>query len=266
MTETKSLPRTQFLGSCFHQLTLAETTAYLQTADRSSPFSYIVTPNVDHIIRLNDDDARDLRAAYEACVLSLCDSRILRTMARLAGVELPLVPGSDLTKAMFRAVLDRGDRIGVIGMNQSGMEKLRALYPDLVIDHIEPPFGFLENREEVDRIVAFVESEPRRFYFFAVGSPRSEIVARMLAERGRSTRTGDMLRCLVTIHNWRDQACTARYAVAAPRMAVPTAGRTPKIGFALPASWPQDICNLLALAPKKSAGLAKQIPTEAPHQ
>ena len=58
------------------------------------PFGYIVTPNVDHVVR-NWRDGGQLIEIYDDADLSLCDSRIVGLIGKLCGVKLPVVTGSD---------------------------------------------------------------------------------------------------------------------------------------------------------------------------
>ena len=92
--------RIEFLGVEFDQLTEQQVLDRLRSVTADTPFGYIVTPNVDHIVRL-DREAADpvIDAAYARAELCVCDSRVLALLARLRGVSLPVVTGSDLTAA-----------------------------------------------------------------------------------------------------------------------------------------------------------------------
>jgi len=48
----------------------------------------------------------------------------------------------------------------------------------------DPPFGFIDDPAAVAACLDFLESHPARYVFLAVGSPRSELLARMACERG----------------------------------------------------------------------------------
>ncbi|MGE0596597.1 MAG: WecB/TagA/CpsF family glycosyltransferase, partial [Hyphomonadaceae bacterium] len=76
-------------------------------------FSYVVTPNVDHIVKLADDPAR--AALYDQAWLRLNDSRVLASLAERAGLKLPAAPGSDLAEGLFDRVIDRREPITIIG-------------------------------------------------------------------------------------------------------------------------------------------------------
>ena len=85
--------RIQFLDWTFDGLTFEQVGGRLQSVSNASPYRYIVTPNVDVVVRAHREP--ELRANFENADLCICDSRILRLLARVSRIRLPLVPGSD---------------------------------------------------------------------------------------------------------------------------------------------------------------------------
>ncbi|MBP2293372.1 WecB/TagA/CpsF family glycosyltransferase [Azospirillum rugosum] len=155
-----------------------------------SPFDYVVTPNVDHVVRLNHAD-RSTRPLYDRAILSLCDSRVLHRLCRLHPDRVSaIVTGSDLTEAMFERIIDPTDRICVIGCRAQAIEAIRKRYGLHNLYHYDPPMGFASSEAEIRRCLDFVEQNPARFVFLAVGSPRQELLAWRLAEEGRATGLG----------------------------------------------------------------------------
>src|SRR3569833_1317502 len=77
-------------------------------------FGYVVTPNVDHLIRYHEDAT--FRAHYRAAEYILMDSRFAaRLMYLLKGVRLPICTGSDLTAHLLGEGIQPNDRIVMIG-------------------------------------------------------------------------------------------------------------------------------------------------------
>jgi len=142
----------------------------------------VVTPNVDHIVRLHRAEgaaAAVLWAAYRDASLCLCDSRIVARLAKLRGVVLPVVPGSDLTARLFERLLP-GDRIAVIGGDAATVGELAALKPGLdIVQHI-PPMGLARNAAALDAAADFAVAARARFVFLAVGSPQQELLAQRI--------------------------------------------------------------------------------------
>ncbi len=147
-------------------------------------YGYVVTPNVDHLIRLHDDPV--FRALYEQARYVLLDSRFLAQLLRLTrGVQLPVCPGSDLTQQLFERVITPGDRLVIIGGEQQQIAQLVQRYGLGNVAHCNPPRRFIEDPAAVDACLQFVEAHsPFRFCLLAVGSPQQEILAQRLQARG----------------------------------------------------------------------------------
>ena len=177
--------RKEFLGVDFDMLTLNGLLDRLARVAPDSAYSYIVTPNVDHIVRLtaigNDGRDADVRAAYDRASLCVCDSRVLARLARSCGIDLPVVPGSDLTARLFDDVIAPGDRIAVVGGGEGVLGDVRRLYPSVDIRHHLPPMGLRHDDAALGRAVDFVVESRARFTFLAVGSPQQELLAHRIA-------------------------------------------------------------------------------------
>ncbi len=140
------------------------------------PYSFVVTPNVDHLVQLEHDE--QLRDAYAKARWRLCDSRILLSLLSRLGVHLDeAIPGSDLTLDLLKWADTECLRVVLIGSVDSEAEKLRALYPGIVLYHYNPPMGFIKKPEEVQRCLQFVLENPSELVLYAVGTPRGEVLA-----------------------------------------------------------------------------------------
>lgn len=174
----------EFLGVDFQPLTMDEMLQRLAQVTAREPYSYIVTPNVDHIVRLEGErDDKRVRAAYDAAALRLCDSRVLALLARTGGLRLPVVPGSELTARLLRDVVRAGDVIAIVGADAALVERLRTLWPDVRFRHHEPPMGMRRDEAAMARAAAFVADAGARFAFLAVGSPQQELLAHRILAR-----------------------------------------------------------------------------------
>ncbi|MGF7153879.1 WecB/TagA/CpsF family glycosyltransferase [Novosphingobium gossypii] len=152
----------------------------------SAPFSYIVTPNVDHVVRLLRRRS-DLWPAYRDAWMTLCDSRILARLARGEGRELPVVTGSDLTLRLFEQRIAPDDAVAILGGSEATVARISAMYGLRNVSHYNPPMGFIKDPREVARAVRFLVDAGARYSFLAVGSPQQEIIARRVA-RARGSR------------------------------------------------------------------------------
>ena len=179
-----------FLGLRFDLIDEAQALAAVRDLAGGDRFTYIVTPNVDHVVRLDRRrDDRRLWATYENAALCLCDSRILRALAALSGLKLDLVTGSDLTARLLGSPGEVRDA-AVIGGDENLLQSLRALYPALTWHWHAPPHGVLNNPAAQQEIAGFVEGCPARLFFFAIGAPQSELVCALAAERDKARGVG----------------------------------------------------------------------------
>lgn len=167
--------RVNFVDVQFDRLGLGEVLGRLASARPDSAYAYIVTPNVDHVVRIHREP--DLGAAYDGADLCLCDSRVLRFLARLSGIRLPLVAGSDLTSRLFEGVIEAGDRVAVIGGSASSLDRLNAKYPDIDFVHHQPAMNLRHDAAARRAAAAFAAASNARFTFVAVGSPQQEMIA-----------------------------------------------------------------------------------------
>jgi exopolysaccharide biosynthesis WecB/TagA/CpsF family protein len=147
-------------------------------------FGYVVTPNVDHLIRYYEDPT--FRAQYRAADFILMDSRFAARLVRLLkGVRLPVCTGSDLTAQLLAKVIQPNDRIVMIGGSDEQAQQICAKYGLANLQHHNPPMGFIKDPAAVEDCLKFIESvSPFRFCFLAVGSPQQETIAQALRARG----------------------------------------------------------------------------------
>jgi exopolysaccharide biosynthesis WecB/TagA/CpsF family protein len=158
-----------------------------EASDQS--YSYIVTPNVNHVVRLEHDN--DLKRAYAMASLRICDSKVLYPMLRWLGLNIKeTIPGSTLTEDLIHLGNDLGWTVTVIGCEAEEIEALRSLFPALTFHHHNPPMGFIDNPDEVTACVDFVISHPAHLVVLSVGCPRQEILALKIYEAGQATGVG----------------------------------------------------------------------------
>lgn len=173
--------RRHFLGAPFDYLSERTVVDLISQSETKTQFRYLVTPNVDHLVRLKRD--RDLYKYYERAWMSLCDSRPITGLALLRSSHLPLVTGSDLTAVLFASVVRDGDLVTLIAANEEIFHSMEAAYPRVRFRAIIPPQGVLNNRAALDACINFVVQEEARFVFIAIGSPQSEKIAYELSLR-----------------------------------------------------------------------------------
>lgn len=170
----------------FNNLSFFDAIDKVKDLSRSPNFSYVITPNIDHMSRVTVKPLdEELLSIYQNAALSLCDSRILDKLLRLKRKRIKeVVPGSTLTQYLFSDVMNQGDTILVVGVEDSDIEKLRQLYPSLTIQHINPSMGFINKPDEVESLKLRIQEINANYVFLCVGSPRQELLAAKLSKIG----------------------------------------------------------------------------------
>ncbi len=186
VTETPFI-QTEFVGVGFDQLDESTALDVCVHLARRPRFTYLVTPNVDHIIQLHavtPSALSDLSQAYKRAAYRLCDSRILQLLARWSDVDLLVVPGSDLTAGLLRDPRLAGMRIALIGADSNSLAWLADARPDVSFVQIVPPMGVATKPAAQEAIVDFVERTDADIVLFALGAPQSELLCQRIASRG----------------------------------------------------------------------------------
>lgn len=149
-------------------------------------YGFVVTPNVDHLIRCHEDPA--YHALYRAASYVLLDSRFAAHLLRVVkGLRLPVCPGSDVFPGLLEKVVSPADRLVLIGGSPQQAQVLARTYGLENLHHHNPPMGFITDPAAVRDCLEFIEdASPFRFCFLAVGAPQQELIAHQLMQRGRA--------------------------------------------------------------------------------
>ncbi|KAA0691296.1 glycosyltransferase [Halopseudomonas laoshanensis] len=153
------------------------------------PFSYIVTPNVNHIVQLEHD--QKLTEAYAMASHRICDSRVLLPILGLFGVKpVEAIPGSTLTADLMEVAAEQQWTVTVVGCEADNMALLREKYPGITFHHTYPPMGFIKDEAAIGRCLDFVVAHPGQLVVLALGCPTQEIIAARIFETGEARGVG----------------------------------------------------------------------------
>lgn len=145
-------------------------------------YGYVVTPNVDHVIKLLD--GRVEPEVYGGAALRICDSRILAHLAKLRGKTLSVYPGSDLTADLLAS--DHDLTFGVFGPDREAFGNLAARFPRRRFTFIEAPM-LTPGSPDWDAAVAAAAAAEWDVLLACVSFPKQERFAHALAGAGRRT-------------------------------------------------------------------------------
>ena len=166
-------------GLWIDNVTMAEAISLIDRLIRRRTPSYIVTPNVDHVVRVHRD-AR-FRRVYREAALSLADGMPLLWAARLLGRPLRAkVSGSDLLPRFCESAARKGHRVffmgGLPGAAELAAESLKRQYPGLqIVGTCCPPYGFEKDPEQNQRVIRTIREANADVLFVGLGSPKQEI-------------------------------------------------------------------------------------------
>jgi len=140
--------------------------------------AYVVTPNVDHIVRLKSDE--EFREIYRQASFVVPDGMPLVWASRWLGKPLPeRITGADLFPELCARAAQNERSIFLLGAAPSVcgkvIDKLRQAHPALkVAGHYSPPFGFEKCRHEMEKIVRVLKQAEPDVVFAALGTPKQE--------------------------------------------------------------------------------------------
>ncbi len=140
--------------------------------------SYVVTPNLDHIVKLEEDP--EFVQVYDGAGLVLPDGNPLIWASKFLGTPLKsLVAGSDLFPVLCAHAVSRGYRLfflgGLEGVAAKAAEVLQQQHPQIqIVGTYSPPFGFDKNATENEKIIAMINAVKPHILFVGVGAPKQE--------------------------------------------------------------------------------------------
>lgn len=149
---------------------------------------YVVTPNVDHVVKLETHSP--FREAYKAAALVLADGRPVVMASKMFGKPLPgTVPGSDLVPAIFdRFEADAVDELSVFllgaapGVAERAAAQIHARWPRVkVVASLSPSFGFEKNDAECEEVCRAVAASGADLLVVGLGAPKQELWAHKYA-------------------------------------------------------------------------------------
>lgn len=171
-------PRVELAGARIDDVTMAEAIERIEDLVARRRPEYVVTPNVDHLVKLADD--AQFRAVYEQAALVLADGMPLLWASRLLGTPLrEKVSGSDLFVAFAEVAARRRYRLFFLGGREGAAaraaEVLAARHAGLEVCGVEaPPLGFDQDPAANRRVLEQVRAARPDVLFVGLGAPKQE--------------------------------------------------------------------------------------------
>lgn len=140
--------------------------------------SYIVTPNVDHLVKLQTCKA--FQKAYKGAALVLADGMPLLWAAKFLCTPLKeKISGSDLFPRLCKLAVDQKYKLfflgGRVGAAKRAADILQSTYPEiLIVGTYCPSLGFENNEFEDKKIIQLIKNSKPDILFVGLGAPKQE--------------------------------------------------------------------------------------------
>lgn len=159
-------------------LTLPQAVDAIEALISSRRGGFVVTPNVDHVVRAQTDP--DFRGAYAAARLSLVDGTPVLWAARVLGAPLPeRISGSDLVAPLCARAAQRGWRVFVLGGPPGTAEraaaKLRERHGVQVVGAAGPTVTARGDDPGTRGVLEQLEAARPDLVLVGFGSPKQEL-------------------------------------------------------------------------------------------
>jgi N-acetylglucosaminyldiphosphoundecaprenol N-acetyl-beta-D-mannosaminyltransferase len=181
MAFTAAPETVKLFGIALHRIRMTEAIELLQRwMTEGLPCRYVVTPNVDHLVKLQSSPA--MQDAYRAASLVVADGWPVVTASRWLGQPLPeRVPGSDLVPNLLAA----GNAIedfrvfllgGAPGVAARAAERIQIRFPSVRVAGIASPApGFENDAQQSQKLVESINSARPHLLIVGLGAPKQEI-------------------------------------------------------------------------------------------
>lgn len=172
------MARIKFMNTCIDNLTMSETLNEIDKLIQKKNCSYVVTPNVDHIVRLEKDV--ELQKVYKNASLILTDGKPLIWISKWYRTPIKeKISGSDLFPKVCELAANKNYTMYLLGAAEgvadTAARNLMKKYPGLnIVGTYSPPFGFEKNEQEINKIKAQIKDVHPDILIVGLGCPKQE--------------------------------------------------------------------------------------------
>lgn len=172
------MARIKFMNTCIDNLTMSETLNEIDKLIQKKKCSYVVTPNVDHIVRLEKDE--ELQKVYKNASLVLTDGKPLIWISKWYKTPIKeKISGSDLFLRVCQLAANKNYTIYLLGAAEgvadTAARNLMKKYPGLnIVGTYSPPFGFEKNEQEMNKIKTQIQDVHPDILIVGLGCPKQE--------------------------------------------------------------------------------------------
>lgn len=172
------MSRIKFLNTEVDNLTMDEAIEKINTLVINKKSSYVVTPNVDHIVKLDSDE--EFKNVYKDADLILTDGMPLIWISKFKDTPIKeKVSGSDLFPKVCELAAQKGYSIFLLGaadgVAAKAAKNLQGKYKNLKISGTySPKYGFEKDEEEIEKIISIIKLAKPDILAVGLGAPKQE--------------------------------------------------------------------------------------------
>ena len=172
------MSRIKFLNTEVDNLTMNEAVQKIEQLILNKKPSYVVTPNVDHIVKLESD--KEFQEVYKEADLILTDGMPLIWISKLKKNPIKeKVSGSDLFPEVCKLAAYKGYKVFLLGAAEGvaakAAENLKEKYKGLnVVGTDSPSYGFEKKEHEIQEIIKMINEVKPDILAVGLGAPKQE--------------------------------------------------------------------------------------------
>lgn len=172
------MSRIAFLNTEIDNLTMSEAIEEIDKLVIIKKTSYVVTPNVDHIVKLENDE--EFKEVYKNADLILTDGMPLIWISKIK--EIPIkekISGSDLFPKVCELASKKSYKIFLLGAAEGVAIKAALNLKDkfkglAIVGAYSPSYGFEKEDDEVEKIIEKINEAKPDILAVGLGAPKQE--------------------------------------------------------------------------------------------
>lgn len=172
------MSRMNFLNIEVDNLTMNEAIDRAEELIIKKKPSYVVTPNVDHIVKLEDD--KEFQDVYKNADLILTDGMPLIWISKIKGNPIKeKISGSDFFPKLCERAAEKGYSLFLLGAAEGVAAKaaknLKEKYEGLnIVGTYSPSYGFEKKDDEIKMIIEMINGTKPDILAVGLGAPKQE--------------------------------------------------------------------------------------------
>lgn len=170
--------RIQFLNTYIDNLTFAEAKEKVDELIQEEGFHYVVTPNSDIVVKMQDDP--ELKGICDNADLILTDGQIVVNISKRLGNPIKeRVCMTDFVWDVFDLAVEKNYKVFLFGGKEEVLakatENIKKKVPELnIVDSYSPPFGFEKNEGTLSEANERIRKSGADILIVFLGCPKQE--------------------------------------------------------------------------------------------